>query len=289
MQISKVHFQSQLPYSAEFAAYIDIFVDKFIALSQGKDNRQRVRNILLRAVDQIFRPNDSHDNAFRREPVSIKKLKQGHVSWSTIKTVLGWVINTSTMTIHLPEHRAERLAEILASIPSTQKHLSLKKWHKILGELRSMSLALPGARNMFSIMQEALSTSKKTQVALTKGVHQALQAFIWLHKDITSHPTRIAELIPVLASALGYHDASGEGAGGVWFPHSSLNPRGDPGEIPAMTPSYGITAGPKILLTVLSLRKIQQAPSQTLTLNLLEAFCTSTLSPNTLAYRSAHF
>ena len=41
-----------------------------------------------------------------------------------------------------------------------------------------------------------------------------------------SRPTRITELIPLLASAMGYHDASGEGAGGVWFPHESLAPRG---------------------------------------------------------------
>ena len=217
---------SSLPSTNKLAAYIDVFVDDFIGLSQGLYNRERVRNILLRAVDQIFRPNDFYDDAFRREPVSLKKLKQGDVSWCTIKTVLGWVINTTTMTIHLPDHRVERLAEILASIPETQKRLSLKKWHKILGELRSMSLALPGARNMFSLMQHALSKSKKTRVALTKGVHQALKDFSWMYKDIVSRPTRIAELVPLLASALGYHDASGEGAGGVWFPHESLSPRG---------------------------------------------------------------
>ena len=214
-----------LPSMKKLLAYIDVFVDDFIALSQGSHNRQRVRNILLRAVDQVFRPNDFHDDEFRREPVSLKKLKQGDVSWSTIKTVLGWVINTSTMTIHLPEHRVERLGEILASIPATQKRLSLKKWHKMIGELRSMSLALPGARNMFSVMQHALSSCKKTRVALTKGVHQAIQDFTWMFKDIVSRPTRIAELVPLLASTMGYHDASGEGAGGVWFPHQSLSPR----------------------------------------------------------------
>ena len=214
-----------LPSMKKLLAYIDVFVDDFIALSQGSHNRQRVRNILLRAVDQVFRPNDFHDDEFRREPVSLKKLKQGDVSWSTIKTVLGWVINTSTMTIHLPEHRVERLGEILASIPATQKRLSLKKWHKMIGELRSMSLALPGARNMFSVMQHALSSCKKTRVALTKGVHQAIQDFTWMFKDIVSRPTRIAELVPLLASTMGYHDASGEGAGGVWFPHHSLSPR----------------------------------------------------------------
>ena len=151
--------------------------------------------------------------------------------------VLGWVINTSMMTIHLPEHRAEHLSDILDSILSTQKHLPLNKWHKVLGKLWLMSLALSGMHNMFSFMPQALSTSKKTWVALKKGVHQALKDFTWLHKDITSHPTCIAELIPLLSSALGYQYALGEGAGGVWFPLTSLNPRGDPRENPSHDPT----------------------------------------------------
>ena len=225
-----------LPTCTTLAAYIDVFVDDFIALCQGHANRRRVRRLLLRAVDQIFRPNDFYDSQFRREPVSIKKLKQGDVSWNTVKTVLGWIINTSSMTIELPEHRAERLAEILASIPTSQKRIAVRKWHKILGELRSMSLALPGARNMFSQMQLALSDVKKTRVALTKGVHQALNDFRWMHKNITSRPTRIAEVVPLSASAIGDHDASGEGAGGVWFPHESLHPRQPPAQLPPHAP-----------------------------------------------------
>jgi hypothetical protein len=53
------------------------------------------------------------------------------------------------MIIHLPPHRVEHLAEVLASIPITQKRTSVKKWHKVIGELCSMTLALPGARNLF--------------------------------------------------------------------------------------------------------------------------------------------
>ena len=225
-----------LPEGGSYAAYIDVFVDDFIALCQGEFNKKQVRRKLLQAIDQIFRPCDSSDSPFRTEPVSIKKLMKGDVSWSTIKTVLGWVINTTTMTIHLPEHRIARLAEILASIPATQKRLSLKKWHKVLGELRSMSLALPGSRNIFSQMQKALSNCKKTRVCLTKGVHQALNDFRWMLNDITVRPTRIAELVPLLSSALGYHDASGDGAGGVWYPHESLNPRAKPTDVPSTAP-----------------------------------------------------
>ena len=140
------------------------------------------------------------------------------------------------MTIELTPHRAERLAEILASIPLTQKRISIRKWHKVLGELRSTSLALPGASNMFSQMQKALADTPKTKVALTKGVHQALNDFRWMHHNIASRPTRIAELIPLSSSALGDHDASGHGAGEVWFPHQSLNSRSGPNKSPPHAP-----------------------------------------------------
>lgn len=225
-----------LPTGQEPIGYFDVFVDDFLGLVQGKHNRSRVRSTLLRAIDEVFRPNDFYDDLLRREPVSLKKLRQGDCSWNTIKVVLGWVLNTVAMTVELPQHRQERLAEILASIPVTQKRIAVKKWHKILGELRSMALALPGARNMFSQMQLALSNKIGSRVNTNKGVHQALDDFRWMLNDIKSRPTRIAELIPLLASALGYHDASGTGAGGVWFPHQSLDPRTKPGETPSHTP-----------------------------------------------------
>jgi hypothetical protein len=130
------------------------------------------------------------------------------------------------MTIELPKHRQERLGAILSSIPSTQKRIGVKKWHKLLGELRSMALALPGAKNMFGILQEALrSLDKRSRIALRKGVHQSIEDFQWLLNDISSRPTRIAELVPLLPSALGFHDASGEGAGGVWFPSHTVGSR----------------------------------------------------------------
>lgn len=134
------------------------------------------------------------------------------------------------MTIHNPPHCVTRLAEILASIPVTQKRTSVKKWNKVLGELRSMSLALPGARNLFSQMQDALANKISTRVRVValhkhKGVHQALDDFRWLLCNISSRPTRIAELVPLLSSAEGHQDASGAGAGGVWFPAEHLVPR----------------------------------------------------------------
>ena len=170
--------------------YTDVFVNSFVEAAQQPqpqqhdiliypdlDNRQQVRRALLHSIDDIFQPLLPTDNPIQQEPVSLKKLRQGDCSWGTLKLILGWIIDTINMTIQLPPHRVEKLAEILASVPSTQRCTSVKKWHSILGKLRSMALALPGSRNIFSTMQDALSAKTGGQVALNKGVHNALADF----------------------------------------------------------------------------------------------------------------
>ena len=214
-----------LPTDAPPLQYADIFVDDFINLAQRPFLR-RVRRALLHAVDDVFRPLDEHDDPARREPVSLKKLRQGDCSWDTCKTVLGWVIDTVNMTMELPPHRLERLWEILDSIPSSQKRTTARKWHTVLGELRSMSAALPGSRNLFCRLQHALSQRQnKHRISLHRGVHQALDDFRWLARDLEARPTRLAEVVPLRPVADGHHDASGAGAGGVWWPGSQAVPR----------------------------------------------------------------
>ena len=78
---------------------------------------------------------------------------------------------------------------------------------------------------MFGRLQNALSKGSKTRINLSKGVQQALDDFRWLAKDLTSRPTRLAELIPLAPVAEVHHDASGKGSGGVWFPGDELQPR----------------------------------------------------------------
>ena len=93
------------------------------------------------------------------------------------------------MTISLPPHRADRFWDILAEIPATQKRIIVDKWHRCLGELRSMLLALPGSCGLFSQMQEALRHVNGKRVTLTRGVHEALADFQWLAKYMASRPT----------------------------------------------------------------------------------------------------
>jgi hypothetical protein len=201
--------------------YWDIYVDDFCGLVQGnKWERRAVKRILFQSLDKVFRPLDAADTAFRQEPASIKKLKKGDARWATSMVILGWVVNSITKTISLPSHRADRLLEILHSIPAAQRTIATKEWHKIIGELRSMSIAIPGCKGLFSVLQEAFrhEESDRPRLRLTKTLHGFLDDFRWLAHDLTSRPTRLAELIPDQAPATsGACDAAGTGMGGVHF------------------------------------------------------------------------
>ena len=114
--------------------------------------------------NDVLRPLDASDDSTRREPISISKLQQGDASRNTFKKVLGWIVDSVAMTLTLPLRRLALLEEILASIPSTQKRLALEKWYKLLGELRSMSIALPASRGLFSSLQAVLRTRNGTRL-----------------------------------------------------------------------------------------------------------------------------
>ena len=129
------------------------------------------------------------------------------------------------MTTHLTMHRQHILAYILPLIPYSQKQISTKKRHKVLGELQSMPIALTRSRNLFGQMQLSLSKNYGSRIALHKGVHCALDDLHWIHNDISSRPTHISELVPLISSAKGHPDMSVLGAVGSWLPSLNLVPR----------------------------------------------------------------
>jgi hypothetical protein len=200
-------------------ATVDIFVDDFLGVAQGDGScLSRIRRILFTAIDDVFRPMDAFDQSARREPISMSKLMKGDACWTTQKKILGWILDTIAMTLTLPESRAARLKEVLDDIPPHQKRVSEEKWHKALGELRYMAIALPGARGLFTLLQEAFRHKKQHRIRLSQGVHDVFADFCWLQSDLTTRPTRLYNLVPVEPTLVGSHDASGFGAGGVWLP-----------------------------------------------------------------------
>ena len=199
----------------------DAHVDDFVGLAQGNRWRRRdIKRVLLHELDRVFRAVDADDNRYRTEPASAKKMRKGDATWATRKLVLGWLIDTVQRTIELPPHRLERLRDILDTIQPGQKRVSTKQWHKVLGELRSMAIAIPGSRGLFSSLQEAFRHAEPTgnRLRLNKNVHDFLDDWRWIADSLSARPTRIAELVPSEPpDILGACDASGAGMGGVFF------------------------------------------------------------------------
>ena len=199
-------------------AAVDVFVDDHVALAQGSQQRRsRVRRVLLHAIDAVLRPNDEHDHAGRREPVSIKKLLKGDGRWDTQKVVLGWLIDTVAMTVSLPPHRQERLHHIIDSVKGRSR-VSTKKWHQFLGELRSMALAIPGVRGLFSQLQVAFRHSDQHRVRLHAAARDAIDDLHQLATEVIARPTALAEVVPRHPTHIGSTDAAKVGMGGVWIP-----------------------------------------------------------------------
>jgi hypothetical protein len=213
-------------------ACVDIYMDDIIAVAQGgKDKRANFQRLLLHCIDAVLRPLEPDDKPTRKEPASVKKLLKGDACWAQRKVVLGWLIDTVKRTIELPSHRVARLFALLDHYRPTQNSTSRQRWQQLLGELRSMALALPACRGLFSQLQMLLRSEPGQEarpadrLRLNTTVHDALDDFRWLATSLATRPTRWGEIIPQSEpSYLGAEDACAQGMGGVWLSRTGSAP-----------------------------------------------------------------
>jgi len=219
----------------------DVYVDDFILLAQGGRRRmRRLRRVLFHCIDMVFRAPDGQDDEWKKDPISLKKLLKGDGALETVKVILGWLVDTVAGTIELPPNRVERLKEILAAFPRSRKTCPKKDLHKLVGELRSMILALPGGVGCLSWLQETLKTANK-RVYLNQHFHDAIEDFKWLAEDITSRPTRLAEVVPEAPTLVGTVDAWAPAWAACGYPMAK--PCTPPPLIPPVSPRLAITDG----------------------------------------------
>jgi hypothetical protein len=142
---------------------------------------------------------------------------KGDAWWSTLKIVLGWLIDTVRGTIDLHPHRLERI-HALFDLFHGRRRLTTKQLYQLLGELRSVTLAIPGSMGMFSHLQKAFRLDTKNRVKLTEAAHDLLADFEFLTRSLGERPTHISELVPSEPTHVGACDAARAGMGGVWVP-----------------------------------------------------------------------
>jgi hypothetical protein len=129
----------------------------------------------MHAVDKVFsRPNDATPT--RKEAVSIKKLRKGDGGWSQRKEILGWMLDTTRGTLELTPRRRLRVMEIFDYLRHRNR-VSVKKWQRILGELRFMAPAIPGSAGLFGALQLGLSHTDRQRVRITSHLRHHLTDF----------------------------------------------------------------------------------------------------------------
>ena len=172
-----------------------------------------MRRHLWHTVDQVLaQPAETSDE--RPEAISIKKLRKGDGSWTTRKTLLGWVVDAMRQTLKLPPHRKMELAKPLDG-PCRARRITRKHHERALGKLRFMAAATPGAQGLFGALQLALNNSNNGGVPVTHELKDHLYAFAHLTADVGRRPTHLAEIVPQDPSCLGATDAAKAGMGGI--------------------------------------------------------------------------
>jgi hypothetical protein len=193
-------------------AYTDVYVDDFITMAQRPHHLPTLSH-LLHTIDAVF-PNPP--NTVRRPVISAKKMVQGDMSFSTRKRILGWDVDTQSMTLHLPPHRLQNMRQLL--LPLLHQHrTSAKKWRQLLGVLRSTTPALYGAHHLFSILQHAQKHSCRGRIRLTKLVKAVLRDWLHLAAVAVEVPVPLHTLVPHAPSIIAATDASKSGMGGFWL------------------------------------------------------------------------
>jgi len=214
-----------LPYNpgvpAAPVAYTDVYLDDFMVVTQ-QPRHMTTLNRLLQAVHTVF---SDPPHSPRRLVVSQSKVDKGEATLSTKKRILGWDIDTHTMTIHLPPHRLERLHALLHNFLG-KTYTTRRQWQILLGELRSMTLALHSSSLLFSILQNLLRANRR-RMRITALVRASLLDWLHMATAASYHPVPITSIVPHAPHYIGATDASRDGMGGWWIP-TTLAPDNQP-------------------------------------------------------------
>jgi hypothetical protein len=194
---------------------VEVFVDDFI----GATNIGNLKHLLhtsramLHGFHSIFPPPDI-TNHNGEDPISQKKMAQGEGDWSTQKEILGWAFDGEKFTIKLPDKKCNEIIRMIKKMIK-RKNSSLKKYQKLAGKLQHASFGIPGGTGLFSPIQVAMRGDPPF-ITLTATLKQVLADWRYIIHFMMKHPTSVLQLLSDYPTYVGYSDACGAGAGGIW-------------------------------------------------------------------------
>ena len=194
---------------------LEVFVDDFIAATNNlsRPHLTKLSRALMHGIHSIFPPPSvTNHNGF--DPISEGKLDKGEGTWCYEKEILGWIINGEHGTITLPGKKCRDIVRGIKKILK-RKRPSLNSFQKIAGKLQHASFGIPGGSGLFSPIQHAMKDTPEF-ITLTPLLRQTLADWSYMINFLKDHPTHISKLVEDYPAFIGYSDACGMGAGGIW-------------------------------------------------------------------------
>jgi hypothetical protein len=194
----------------------EVFVDDFVGISNCTKpaHLQRLSQALLHGIHCIFPPPSvtQHNGG---DPISKKKMEQGDGQWDHTKEILGWIFDGKNYTIELPPGKVQKIQALIKGIAKREKS-ALKQYQTMAGKLQHLAFGLPAGKGLFSPLYKAMKNDPP-EIQITPNLKQALQDWLTIITRVNSRPTSVLELTPGPPAYVGYVDACGFGAGGVWI------------------------------------------------------------------------
>ena len=166
----------------------------------------------LHSIHATFPAPEVSGHTGGKDSISLKKLEKGDARWAPTKELLGFLVDGDCHTVQLSRAKADGITKDL------KRTVAIKIFQKIVGKLQHAAIILPASKPLFTPLNNAMkgdpvtaSLGKKSEVRAT------LLDFVSLIADLAKRPTHISEIVPSDPHYIGHCDASGSGAGGVWF------------------------------------------------------------------------
>ena len=151
----------------------------------GTAQQQRVLELTLCALKEIL-PSITGEI---KDSASLKKGLAGYWEWKKTKEILGWVVDKKKGTLWLSTKLKAYLLSLL-NAPHTRQLMAVKFLERLIGKLRSMHLAVPGAIGNFYAMQLALTCDANWSTAyLSARFHLCVYFWRDICKAMDPHPT----------------------------------------------------------------------------------------------------
>jgi hypothetical protein len=133
---------------------IDIFIDDFIGASPDiGDTVSRVMKAIPLAIHSIACPVDPSDPIPRKDIVSLKKYK-AESRMEESKIILGWLVNTRSLSIALPAKKHKKWVKDLSALISSPK-VSKKALESSIGCLSHVAGIYPPMRHFLGWLYKA--------------------------------------------------------------------------------------------------------------------------------------